>query len=897
MESISNPHTPPLRAPPWATPVETALAEARVRPEQGLPEGEARQRLARSGPNRLREPERLSPWRVLARQLTSSMIALLAAAAVAAFLFGDPVDAAAIAACIAINVGIGFALELRAARSVEALRQLGQVTARVRRSGRIREIPAADLVPGDLLIVEAGDLVPADARLVRAALLQADEAVLTGESSPVEKTTEPVPAATPLAERRSMLYGGTLITAGSAEALVVATGTATEIGTIATLTETTPDTTTPLERRLERLGRLLIWVSLGVAGGLTLLGLLVGRDPLLMLETAIALAVATVPEGLPFVATIALARGVWRMAQRNALVRRLSAVETLGAVGVICVDKTGTLTENRMTVTRIVLADAEHRFDAAGTATASDPVLTETLEVGALCNTAGLADAASEQPIGDPLEAALLSAAAHRGIDRTRLLEREPEVRRAAFDPGVRMMATVHRGPAGGRIAVKGAPEAVLARSVSVRTAAGDRALGEAERGRWRERNRELAALGMRVIAIATRGGTLDTEPYRDLVLLGLVGLSDPPRSDAAAAIAKARAAGIRVVMVTGDQAATARYVARAVGLADDGTPILEGAALTDSARLAGEDRERALAASIVARVAPAEKLALVELHQSAGATVAMTGDGVNDAPALKRADIGIAMGRRGTQIAREVADIVLKDDAFATIAAAIEQGRAIFANIRKFVFYLLSCNLSEMMIVGLATVVSLPLPILPLQILFLNLVTDVFPALALGVGAGDPGLMRRPPRPPGEPILTRRQWLRVMAFGALITAAVLGAFAVALFGLGLPVRDAITVSFLTLALAQLWHVFNLRSPGSGLVVNEITQNPFVWAALGLCVAALGLAVYLPSAAALLQLGRPGRAAWVVVAVFSALPLVVGQVWLGLAGRALRARAPGGPVR
>ncbi|MHB8766251.1 MAG: cation-translocating P-type ATPase [Deferrisomatales bacterium] len=874
---------PPAVDQPWARPWEEVARELGADPAAGLAPAEARRRLGVHGRNRLRAVARRSAWSVLASQFKSLIVLLLLLAAGVSFAFGEWVDAIAIAAVIAVNAAIGFFTELSAVRSVESLRLMGRVASRVLRGGALREVPAEELVPGDLVVLEGGDLVTADLRLVEASRLQADESTLTGESLPVDKGAGPTAADAPLSERTGMLYKGTAVTRGAGRAVVVATGMATELGQISSLVEEAEEEVTPLEKRLDRLGQKLLWISLVLAGAVAASGLATGRDPLLMIETAIALAVAAIPEGLPIVATIALARGVWRMARRNALVNRLSAVETLGATSVICTDKTGTLTENRMAADRYVTAGGEARVTPGRP---PDPMLREALEVGALCNNAQLPP--DGPAVGDPTEVALLVAAAAAGLGREDLLRTHPEVREEAFDSETQRMATVHRDGDGFRFAIKGAPEAVLPGCREVLTADGPRGLDPAGRERWDRELDRLAGEGLRVLALASkRGPSADAPVYEGLVLVGLVGLADPPRPEVPAAVRACRQAGIRVVMITGDQPRTALTIARAVGLVDDGdvAPALLGRDVLPPGELDAVGRERLLAGAVFARVSPRQKLDLIALHQGAGAVVAMTGDGVNDAPALKKADIGVAMGQRGTQVAREAADMVLKDDAFGTIVAAVGEGRVIFQNIRKFCVYLLSCNVSEVLAVSAASLVGAPLPLLPLQILFLNLVTDVFPALALGVGEGDPSLMGQPPRPSTEPVLPRRLWLGVGAYGVVIAAAVLGALAVALGPLGLGEPQAVTVSFLTLAVAQLLHVFNLRSPGSGLVRNDITRNPFVWGALALCAALLAAAVYLPGLAEVLQTVDPGPRGWLVVLGASLVPLAVGQVALALGGR------------
>ena len=873
-------------AEPWAVP-EHAVAEAlRVDVERGLSEDEAARRRAQHGPNQLRRHERQSVWRILIAQFKSLIVALLVVAAAVAFWAGEIIEGWAILAVLGINAAIGFVTEWQAVRSMEALYAMGHVGTRVRRGGPVREVPAEALVPGDVVEVEGGDVVTADLRIVESSKLQADESALTGESVPVRKQPDAVASETVLAERSCMLFKGTSITRGHGMGVVVATGLGTELGHISSLVEEAEDEATPLEKRLNRLGHKLIFVTLALAVAVILSGFLTGKDLVLMIETGIALAVATIPEGLPIVATIVLAKGMRLMARRNALVNRLSSVETLGATGVICTDKTGTLTENRMTVTRLALASGDVEI-AGAINLEGDASLRAALETGVLCNNASFSPDAPDKATGDPLEIALLVAGALGGLDHDALRRQWPEVREEAFDSDVKMMATFHRVDSVYRVAVKGAPEPVLDAATQVLTTAGIEPLDEAERARWTARNEQMAVAGLRVLALAAN--TVDApeaEPYRDLVFIGLVGMEDPPREDVRAALAQCREAGVRVVMVTGDQPVTARSVAEAVGLAEEGGDgVMHGATLKPRAALTDAERRRILDTAIFARVSPRQKLDLIDLHQKNGSIVAMTGDGVNDAPALKEADIGIAMGRRGTQVAREAADMVLQDDAFATIVAAIEQGRVIFGNIRRFIYYLMACNVGEVMIVGLAALVSTTLPILPLQILFLNLVTDIFPALALGMGEGEPDVMKQPPRDPKEPILGRTHWQGIVAYGAVFTVAVLGALVLALYWLEMPTPQAVTVSFLTLAFAQLWHVFNMRSPHSGLFNNEITRNPYVWGALALCSAMLLAVVYVPGLAVVFEVQHPGFSGWLLLLAMSAVPLAAGQAWKVWRGR------------
>jgi Ca2+-transporting ATPase len=694
-----------------------------------------------------------------------------------------------------------------------------------------------------------------------------------------------------------MAFQGTAVTRGAGEGVVAATGMATELGHIAALLEEAEEAETPLERRIDYLSRQLVWATLGLTALIGTIGILTGKPPLLMIETAIALAVAAVPEGLPMVATLALARGMWRMARRNALIERLSAVETLGATTIILTDKTGTMTENRMTVTHAALPSGDVSVapstDPSGPPFVKDGVsldpsqddgLRQLLEVCVLCNNASISPD-PEHPdetlaVGDPMEAALLVLGAKAGLERRDLLKAFPEVQEEAFDPELKMMATVHRRGTGYCVAAKGAPEALLDCVSQIVSPGGPAPFSEADRSAWREKSADLANQGLRLLALAAKTTETNDEPvYRGLTFLGLISLYDPPRHDVADAIAACKNAGIRVIMVTGDHAVTARQVAEAVGLdVRDDRQVIEGGDLSDAEALSEAERQRLLKAAIFARVSPRQKLDLIALHQSTGGIVAMTGDGVNDAPALRKADIGVAMGRRGSQVAREAADMVLRDDAFGTIVAAIAQGRVIFANIRKFIVYLLSCNLSEIMVVGLASLLGMPLPILPLQILYLNLVTDVFPAFALGAGEGEADVMERPPRDPKEPLLPRRYWVAILGHGASITAATLAAFLLSMATLGLTPDRAVTIAFLTLALSQLWHVFNMRDPGTRFLRNEITRNRYVWAAVVWCLGLILGAVYVPGLAGILDLSPPTADGWWLAIGLSLAPWALGQI-------------------
>jgi Ca2+-transporting ATPase len=884
--------------PPFLRPADEILDRLEVTRERGLTGDAVARRLEEIGPNRLRKSRRKPWWRVALDQFKSLVVILLLVAAAIAAAFGQLVEAMAIGAALVLNALLGFVTEWKALQSMEALKRMGQMTAQVRRGGKEREVPSSELVPGDVVLLREGAMVPADLRLLGVENLQCNEAALTGESVPVSKTTDPLEdPETPLAERENMAFSGTAVSRGAAEGVVVATGMDTEIGRISAMVEDATDEITPLERRLEGLGKRLVYLVILVGIGVAASGIVAGKDLLLMVETAIVLAIAAVPEGLPIVATVALGRGMWRMARRNALVKRLAAVETLGATTVIFTDKTGTLTENRMVLRRVALATGnaevfrkggDARFQLGGEDV--DPKehgdLNRALRVGVLCSNAQLER--GTDPAGDPTEVALVEAGARAGLDRADLLDEMPEEREESFDTETNKMATFHRLEDGFLVAVKGAPEPVLDICTRVLEDGEEKELDDAGRDAWLERNETLAGDGLRVLAVAEkRAANVDEAPYEGLTLLGLVGLYDPPRESVKEAIRTCREAGIRVVMVTGDQPATAANIARAIGIVeeDDETMPMGGQDLGDLGEDDSERAEKVRETAVFARVSPEQKLSLIRAYQDRGEVVGMTGDGVNDAPALKKADIGIAMGRRGTEVARETSDIVLKDDAFETIVVAIAQGRAIFENIRRFIVFLLSGNLGQIVGVSAAALVNAPLPLLPLQILFLNLLLDVFPALAIGVSRGSAGIMRQPPREPAEPILTRGHWLGIAGFGLLMAAALLGVFAWAVLVMEVDTPTAVTMAFLTYGLARLWHVFNMRAPGSPMLRNDLVTNPWVWGAIVLCAALLAAAVYVPPLAALLQVVPPSPAEWSVILAGSLVPLALGQCALAVLGR------------
>lgn len=875
--------------------VEQLLESFKVDFNYGLSNQNVKQYRKKYGPNKLREPESRSVLKILLEQFKSTVIVVLLIADAVAFTFRHWAEGIAIAAVLLVNAGIGFFTEWKAVRSLEKIRAIGGDTIRVRRGKEDLEIDSEALVPGDIIIIEGGDLVPADARLIESNNIHVNEAALSGESLPILKHVDPVDEDASLPDRTCMLYKGTTITEGSGEGLVVSTGMRTELGRISDLAESAEKEATPLQNRLNLLGRRLALVTLAIAAVIAVVGLLAGQETTRMIETAIALGVAAIPEGLPIVATIALARGMYIMARRNVLINRLPAVETLGATSVIFTDKTGTLTENEMTLQRVITPAGEFEINedqlqVNGHDGSGHPILKRIVEVGVLCNNASLRDidrdGEPDEEQGDPTETALLRAGLKLGMERNDLLNTKSEVREVPFDAEKMMMATYHRVGEHLEIAVKGAPGRVL--DVSDRIADKNkneyRQLKDEDRQDWNDRAESLADEGFRVLGMADKiTGSTDEAPYRELRFLGLVGLFDPLRMGVTRALEDCRNAGIRVVMVTGDQAATAAAIGRQINILENEhePSVIHGSQLKDPGEMSEENRRRVLETAIFARVTPEQKLNLIKLMQDKGLTTAMTGDGVNDAPALKKADIGIAMGRRGTDAARQAADMVLRDDAFTSIVAAVRQGRVIFDNIRKSVMFMLCTNMAEVIAVASAAAAggfsNLPIPLLPLQILYLNVITDVFPALALGMSSGEPEVMQRRPRPRNEPVLTGGHWSAVAGWAMLVAACVLGGLIVSHYVLEFEKLRTVTVSFLTLAFGKLWFVFNLRDTGTRLFDNDIVKNTYVLGSIVFCAGLLAAAVYLPGLSTVLKTRDPGFSGWALLLGMSFVPFAFDQ--------------------
>ena len=856
----------------------------------GLDEAEAGRRLTREGPNQLVEQEGKSPWRILAAQFASLLVIILLAAAGISLALGDTKDAIAILVIVLLNAILGFRQEYKAERAMAALKALATPRVTVRRGGRAAKVDAHALVPGDVVLLDAGSFVPADGRLLQAASLKIQEAALTGESESVAKSTRPLENADcPLGDRHNMAFMGTSVTYGRGEAVITETGMGTELGHVARLLQETEEDATPLARKLDRLGRVLVLAALALITLFAVIGILRGEDMKTVFLTAVSMAVAAVPEGLPAVVTISLALGAQRMLARHALIRNLPAVETLGSVTTVCSDKTGTLTQNRMRVSVLSLPDREVEwkkgaFDEPGPSVAGDTELSLLLAGGALCNDASVTvtgDTDTDfEVIGDPTEGALVAAELRTGVGKEDLERALPRVWEAPFDSDRKRMATLHRLPAsddglpenirplvaacrvdGGGEAVafaKGAPDALLEVCTRIRIQGSVHPLDEAQRDRMIQRMEALAGNGVRVLGVAYRpwATTPDTPAAEaledDLIYLGLEGMIDPLRSEVKDAVQTCLTAGIRPVIITGDHALMARRIGRELGVVQDGR-VVTGRELN---AMSVEDLEAVLdEVSVYARVSPEHKLKLVDALQDRNEIVAMTGDGVNDAPALKAADIGVAMGIAGTDVSREASDMVLLDDNFATIVAAVREGRIIYDNLRRFIQYLLASNVGEILVMLLAPFLGMPIPLLPVQILWMNLVTDGLPALALGVERGERDVMARPPRPPQAPILGWRMALSILWVGLLMAVLSLavgfGTWSADIAAAPPAAPDAAAVEsgaghhgnaaastwqtmlFTTMVFAQFFLALGWRSTRDSLFRIGLFSNPAMLAAVG----------------------------------------------------------------
>ena len=912
--------------------IDEVAASLEIDLQQGLSTEEARRRLAEVGPNELAERPRPGFWRILFNQFNNFLVWILIAASLISLALGEIEEAAAIIAIVILNAVLGAIQERRAEEALAALRKMAAPDARVLRDGHRVTIPARELVPGDVVLLEAGNYVPADLRLTESVNLRIDEASLTGESVAVEKTADAVLAEdTPLGDRRNCAFMGTTVTYGRGMGVVTATGMQTQIGLIAEMIQSYEEEPTPLQRRLDQLGRWLGWATLAISGVVFVVAVIRDTEIGLLLRagaaaylgvysqtvidlflTAVSLAIAAVPEGLPAVVTICLALGMREMIRRHALIRRLPAVETLGSATAICSDKTGTLTQNEMTVVRLYVANLrldvsgegyrpEGSFSNYGTPVdpRDHPEVMALLTGGLLCSDARLErDDGEYRMVGDPTEGALVVAAAKAGLWREEVEARMPRVAEIPFDSDRKRMSTIHRLN-GGRptgtngeytaqhvVYVKGAPDVVLPRCHSILENGVAVPLTPARRQHIENVNRDLGGEALRVLAVAYRliddlPEALDPEEIeQDLTLIGLVAMIDPARPEVRPAVEKARRAGIRTIMVTGDYPDTARAIAEQIGLLRPEGEVLTG---TELNQISDEDlKNRIEQVDVFARVSPQHKVRIVEALKAHDHVVAMTGDGVNDAPALKRADIGIAMGITGTDVTKEVADMVLTDDNYASIVAAIEQGRVIYSNIRKFVYYLISCNLAEIMVIFLAALVGQQPPLTPIQLLWLNLLTDGAPALALGLEKGEPDIMEQPPRDPREPVINRPMLRGISIQTVAITAVVLTAYVLGLrWGNG-HANLARTMAFVTLSASELLRAYTARSERTPLLRLGVFTNPYMQYAVGTSILLLLGAVYLPFFQPIFDTVPLGWREWMTVGPLLAIPALAAEVnkWL-----------------
>lgn len=863
---------------------EDILREYESDPEKGLTPEEAALRLKALGRNAISQDDKQSLWLIFLSQFNNALVYMLIAAAGLSFFFQEWLDGSAILVVILINAIIGFYMEFQAGRSMDALKKLSILPAKVIRNEIMTEINAEELVPGDLVFLEAGDMVPADGRIFRPSQLQVDEAALTGESLPVEKQERQIDEETTLAERTNMLYKGTFITKGNTRCIITGTGMHTELGKIASLVQSAEQAATPLEKKLEQFSKKLIKITVVLVVIIFIAGLLNGKKFVEMLVTSIALAVAAIPEGLPIVATLALAQGMLKMAKHNVIVKKLSAVETLGGTNVICTDKTGTLTQNKIEVNRIITSTGKYDVSNSKKVTVTDPSFQRALNVAVLCNTASISGGGKET--GDPLEVGLLKFALAQGTSIDLLKKEKPVIKEEPFSSETKIMATLHNEPNGKHVIfAKGAAEELINRCTYMINGSGEEEFSETLKTNWLNESENLSASGLRVIAAAYKNlDSIDGELSRGLVFTGLIGMIDPPREEVYEAVRECKSAGIKVMMITGDHPSTAQNIGRQLGIIKDEKQMpIVGKEMNEYEHLTEEEKDRWIKASVFARVSPKQKLDLVSVLQERKHIVGMTGDGVNDAPALKKADIGIAMGLRGTQVAQEVADMVLKDDSFSSIVLAIRQGRIIFDNIRKFVIFLLSCNMSELFVIALAAILNLHFQLFPLQILYINIITDVLPALALGVTAGSVSIMKQPPRNTEEPIIDHKRWAAMIYYSVVIMITTMGAVLISHYTVHktetLNPDLCNNVLFFTLIISQLLHVFNMSSSGSGnFFKNEVFTNKYVWYATIVSFALLFLSYQVTIVRKALDIFPMSPEDWLISIGMSFVSLIIIQV-------------------
>ncbi|MCK9615415.1 MAG: calcium-transporting P-type ATPase, PMR1-type [Candidatus Omnitrophica bacterium] len=861
--------------------------------DKGLSSDEASKRLSDFGLNQLEEKKKISPFEIFFEQFNDFIIWILIGAAVVSGFLGEWIDALAIVAIVILNAILGFIQEYRAEKSLAALKKLSSPTSKVIRNAERQIVSSLHLVPGDLIELEAGDNVPADSRVIwHTSNFSVLEASLTGESTPVAKTLHALEEKKiPLADRANMVYMGTSVVSGKAKALVTETGMRTELGKIATMVQQIGRETTPLQKKLETFGKWIVYLCFALVAIVFILGIVRGGKILDMFLTAVSLAVAAIPEGLPAVVTIALALGVQRMVKRHALIRKLPSVETLGCATVICSDKTGTLTKNEMTVQAVFAANCLFKVTGIGYAPDGNflsfekeinpsqyPDLLKTLTLGVLCNAATLIKKdTGYKIIGDPTEGALLTCAAKAGILKEDMEKEFNFFDEIPFDSERKKMTVIRNSADGKRFAfVKGAPDILLNDCKVIYENSSTRTLSAEDRKIILKVNNDLADSAMRVLAVAYKevspAEKIEAETIENnLIFSGLVAMIDPPREEVKFAMEECKTAGIKTVMITGDHKNTAVAIAKDLGFFKEGSIALAGEELD---RLSEDEfRSKIEKIPVYARVSPENKLRIVRAWRARHEVVAMTGDGVNDAPAVKEADIGVAMGITGTDVTKEVSDMVITDDNFASIVAAVEEGRGIYENIKKFIHYLLSCNTGEILVMFISSLVGLPAPLLPIHILWVNLVTDGFPALALGVDPVDPNIMTKPPRPTNEPVVTKQRAILMLMQGAFIAFCSLFAFIFVLFIEKEGIVRARTAAFIVLACSQLFHSFNCRNMTESLFKIGIFTNKKLILANFISFFLLMAVVYVPFLQKIFKTEPLGSFDWVLVVAISSFPL------------------------
>lgn len=877
---------PTIMSEPFALSLDSVVNKLHSTIDFGLTENEAKQRIIKYGKNDIAAKAIKPKWKILIDQCNDPIIFILVIAAGLTFLFNhDLPETIAIITVVIITITIGFIMELKGIRSLEALRQMGFTESTVLRDGKIKTIKSSLLVPGDIILIEAGDVVSADACLISIENLTIKEAPLTGESRAVYKDINVLNINTILSDRKNMVFKGTTVDQGSGIAVVVQTGQNTQLGKIQQMGSAIEEQRTPLEKKLNALSKWLIWLTLIFATLIVFTGYLRGLDMFVIIETAVALAVAAIPEGLPVVATIALARGMLKLSKRQVIIKKMEAVETIGATSIICTDKTGTLTEDKMQVHTLVfedetLSEVQNKDSGYLYNLEKSEAYDIMMKISILCNNVIVN---AEEMRGDSIELALIEFAEKQHLDPEKIKENNPEKLEVPFNTSSKLMATLNSNKGGCfTIYVKGAFESLIQHCDTIFK--NHKPQEFTNKKEWANRVNDLASQGLRVLAFAYKNQ--DTKPKKEnvvsqLTFIGIIGFLDPAREDVKATLKVYKEAGIKVVMMTGDHPGTAKKIAEEIGLLPKNAAsnsIIHGKELHFEAKPSDTFKTKLLDASVFARVTPEQKLKLVSLYQANNNVVGMFGDGINDIPALRKADIGIAMGIRGTQAAREAADIILKNDKFTAMELAINQGRAIFDHIRQFVVYLLSCNLAEIVSVGLAALLNLPAPLLPLQILFLNLVTDVFPALAFGTGKGEMDIMKRPPRKANEPIMSAKRWKSAIIYGLSITVAVVGITAYAYLVLKLSAKVINNMAFYTLVLAQLLNVFNMVERKVSFFNNEVVKNPWVWSAILLSLLITISVYYIQPLANALFLTNLAAEQIVLVIVFAFGSLVLSQI-------------------